>query len=271
MARPSTASLFSLQTGYQTKMFYRTPIAAFFTIIFPLMLLILFGALFGNEEIEELGVTLAQYFAPALAVFSAANATYSNIGVGTAFQRDEGILKRAKGTPLPAWIFMGGKVAASTMIAAVSVILMMGVGVLAYGIQIYPRTLPAAIVTFLVGTACFACLGLLVAAVAPSGNAATEITNATLLPLAFLSGLFIPITEESPQWIKTIADIFPLSYFNEAFQAAFLPGTTGAQFDWVALGVMALWGGVALILGIRLFKWETPVKAGRTKKANQPA
>lgn len=266
MARPGTIPLLRQQTGYQAKIFFRTPIAAFFTLIFPLMLLFLFGALFGTGEIPELGITFVQFFTPALAVFSAANATFSNIGVGTAYQRDEGILKRVRGTPLPAWIFMGGKIVASTLIAAMSVVLMMGVGVLVYGIEIYPRSLPAATVTFLVGTACFASLGLLVAAVSPTGNAATAITNATLLPLAFLSGLFIPITDSSPAWLTTVADIFPLSYFHEAFAAAFLPGTTGAQFDWGSLGYMALWGVVALLLGIRWFKWEKPVSSGRRAK-----
>jgi len=258
--------LIGQQTVYQAKIFIRTPVAAFFTLVFPLMLLVLFAAIFGSEEIEELGVTVAQYFAPALAVFAAANATYSNVGVGTAYQRDEGILKRVKGTPLPAWVFFTGKMAASTAIAAVATVIMMAVGVFAYGITIYPRTLAAATLTFLVGTACFAALGLLVAAVSPTGGAATAITNATLLPIAFLSGLFIPTTSESPQWILTVGNFFPLKHFNDAFQQAFLPGTTGAQFDWGAIGYMALWGFVALLLGLRLFKWETTQGTGRTKR-----
>jgi ABC-2 type transport system permease protein len=270
MARPSTGSLLAQQTMYQLKIFLRTPVAAFFTLIFPVMLLVLFGAIFGNEEIPELGVTVAQYFAPALAVFAAANATYSNIGVGTAYQRDEGILKRVRGAPLPPWIFFGGKVIASTLVAGVATVVMMGVGVSAYGITIYPRTLPAAILTFLVGTACFAGLGLLVAAVSPSGPAATAITNATLLPLAFLSGVFFPTTESTPEWMVTVGNIFPLKPFNDAFQAAFLPGTTGAGFDWPAVGYMALWGVVALALGIRWFRWEVrqaPTRQKRKTKA----
>ncbi|MDJ0953462.1 MAG: ABC transporter permease [Acidimicrobiia bacterium] len=252
----SQSGLLVQQIGYQNKMFYRTPISAFFTLVFPLMLLVLFGALFGSERINELGVTVAQYFAPALAVFSAASATYTNISVGTAFQRDMGILKRIKGSPLPPWLFFAGKVGSATIVAAVAMLIMMSVGVLAYGVTIFPRTLPAAILTFLVGAACFACMGLLVAAVSPTGNAATAIANATLLPLAFLSGLFFPTTSETPQWLVTVGDIFPLKHFNDAFQATFLPNTTGAQFDWFALGYMALWGVVSLLLALRLFTWE---------------
>lgn len=255
--RNSTWTVISRQVAYQNKIFFRTPIAAFFTLVFPVLLLVIFAALFGSEEIEELGVTVAQYYAPALAVFAAASATYTNIGVNTAYQRDLGILKRVRGTPLPPWIFFIGKVISATLIAAIAVAVMLALGVIAYGITIYPRTLPAAIVTFFVGTASFAGLGLLVAAVAPSGGAATAIANATLLPLAFFSGLFIPFSSDTPAWIRTVGDIFPLKHFNEAFQKAFLPGTTGAQFDWPALAIMAAWGIAALLLAVRLFKWET--------------
>ena len=256
MSDLNSFAVLNQQVGYQNKMFYRTPIAAFFTLVFPLMLLILFGALFGSEDIPELGVTVAQYYAPALAVFSAASATYTNISVGTSFQRDEGILKRIKGSPLPPYLFFSGKIVSGTVVAALAVLIMMVFGVLVYGVTIYPRTLPAAVLTFLVGAGCFACLGLLVAAVAPTGNAATAMANATLLPLAFLSGLFFPTTDDTPDWLVTVGNIFPLKHFNDAFQATFLPNTTGPQFDWGALGYMALWGVVALLLALRLFKWE---------------
>lgn len=262
--RPSTLSLLGKQTSYQRKIIIRTPISAFFTLLFPLMLLVLFGALFGNEQIPELGVTIAQYFAPALAVFSAANATYTNISITTAYQRDEGILKRVRGTPLPPSIFFGGKVIGSTAVAAAAVVLMMVIGVIAYDISIFPRTLPAAIVTFLVGAGCFAALGLFVAALAPSGGAATAIANATLLPIAFVSGLFFPTTSETPQWLVTVGYIFPLKHFNDAFQQAFLPGTSGAQFDWGALGYMTLWGVVALGLAVKYFRWE--VRQGHERR-----
>lgn len=268
MSRPSAAALIWQQTRYQNKIFWRTPISAFFTLAFPLLLLVVFGALFGSEEIDYLGITVAQYFAPALAVFAAASAGYTNIAIGTAYQRDEGILKRVHGSPLPGWIYMAGKVCSGVYTGAIAVIIMMTAGVVIYGVQIYPRTLLAAILTFLVGVACFASLGLLVAAVAPNGGAATAIANATLLPLAFFSGLFI-LTENPPGWVDAIGDFFPLKHFNEAFQAAFNPEATGMQFDWAALGYMALWGVVAIVLAVRFFKWEARPSAGRKRRSRR--
>ena len=131
-ARPSTPSMLGRQTRYQNLIFFRNPTAAFFTLFFPLMIFVVFALVFGNEEIEYLGVTTAQYFAPAMAVFAAVSATYTNLAVTTAYQRDEGILKRIKGTPLPPTVYMGGKIASAIMIAVISVLIMMSIGVIFY-------------------------------------------------------------------------------------------------------------------------------------------
>ncbi len=264
--RPKMTSLVVVQNRYQNKIFFRTPIAAFFTIFFPLMIFVVFALVFGNDYIESLGVTTAQYFAPAMAVFAAVSASYTNIATTTAYQRDLGILKRVRGTPLPASVYMGGKILSAVEIAFLSVVVMMAIGVAFYGVEIYARTLPAVIVTFLIGVGTFAALGLLVAAVVPSGEGATAITNATLLPLAFISGVFFPSTGDSPAWLDTIANIFPLKHFVEPFVTAFNPTYTGSGWDWASLAYMAVWGIGATALAVRLFKWESPAGGGSQRK-----
>jgi len=267
--RPSTLSLLLSQARYQNKIFFRNPTAAFFTLFFPLMIFIVFSLIFGNEYIEELGVSLAQYFGPAMAVFAAVSASYTNIAVVTAYQRDEGILKRVRGTPLPPAVYLGGKIASAAFIAAVSVVIMMAVGVVFYGIQIYASTITAAIVTFFIGVGCFAALGLLVAGLVNTGEAATAVTNATLLPLAFVSGVFIVPSESAPAWLDAVANIFPLKHFVVPFTDAFNPTYTGSPWQWNHLGYMLLWGVVALVLGIRFFKWESPAGGGRRRRRKE--
>ncbi|MGI9667663.1 MAG: ABC transporter permease [Acidimicrobiia bacterium] len=270
--RPTNASLLLGQTRYQNLVFFRNPTAAFFTLAFPLMIFVVFTLVFGNQYIDELGVTMAQYFAPALAVFAAVSASYTNIAVTTAYQRDEGILKRVRGTPVPAGTYLGGKVLSAVTIAVISVTAMMAVGVVFYGVQIYARTIPAATVTFFIGVGCFAALGLLVAGLVNSGEAATAVTNATLLPLAFISGVFIVPSEDSPEWLTTVANFFPLKHFVEPFTAAFNPTNTGAQWHVWSLLYMTLWGVVALILGIKFFKWEpSPGSSKKKKKRKEKA
>lgn len=275
------------QIKYQNKIFWRTPIAAFFTLVFPLMFLVLFAAIFGNDEIEALGVTTAQFYAPALAVFGAASATYTNLCTSTTIARDEGILKRVRGTPLPPWVYIAGRVGSALWIASLAVGLMMSIGIGFYGVELIGRTLLAAILSFVLGAASFAALGLFMAAVTPSGDAAPAVTNATLLPIAFVSDVFIPV-ENPPFWLEALGNIFPLKHFVAAFGDAFHPGLTGTGFSWTgaefseltgtgeyAIGlhvaVMAAWGIGAAILALRFFKWEPQVEGrpGRRRKRSE--
>jgi len=236
------------------------------------MFLIVFVTLFGSEGLGDTGVTTAQFYAPALAVFGAVSATYTNLAIGTAISRDEGILKRVRGTPLPPWIYMAGRVGSAVWIAFIAVVIMMGVGVTAYGVNLYAVSLAAAFSTFIVGVACFAALGLLVAALAPSGEASPAIANATLLPLAFISDIFVVPSENNPAWLATLGNVFPLKRFAVAFSDAFKPGEVTAagsswldHFHWADLGVMALWLVGGAILAIRFFTWEP--RGGERKRS----
>ncbi|HEX9847248.1 MAG TPA: ABC transporter permease [Acidimicrobiia bacterium] len=265
--RPSILRLVWSQIKYQNKIFWRTPIAAFFTLVFPLMLLVLFTAIFGNDQIEGLGVTTAQFYTPGLAVFAAVSATYTNLAIGTSISRDAGILKRVRGTPIPPVVYIAGRIGSAVYIAFLAVVVMMGVGIAFYGVELFPRTLAAALLTFLVGTSCFAALGMFVAAVSPNGDTTPAITNGTLLPIAFISDVFIPLNDP-PGWMVVAGDFFPLKPFAVVFREAFDPTLSGAQFHWPELGQLVVWGMVAAALAIRFFKWE-PISGGSRRRGNR--
>jgi len=275
--RPHLAGLSWRQFRYDNKTFWRTPIAAFFTIVFPLMFLLLFSALFGDEKIEIPGrgiFSVAQFYAPALAAFAVGSATYTNIGVQVAFARDQGILKRFRGAPLPSPAFMAGKIASGVWIALLAATLMLTVGVIFYDVSIALERLPAAAITFLLGAGCFASLGLALGSLAPTGEASTAIANATYLPVAFASDVFIAIGEP-PAWLEFIGNVFPLKHFVNAFQDAFNPLTSDLAMrpgDWAA---MVAWGVVGSLIAWRFFKWQPRESSGRSvrrgRKAESPA
>lgn len=242
------------QIRYQNRSFWRTPVAAFFTLIFPLMFLFLFNTLF-NFETDPGEPSIAQFFAPSLAVFAAASATYTNVGIRIAIARDDGILKRVRGTPLPPRIYMAGVVGSAIWIALLGTVLMLTVGVVFYDLQIYGETLAAAVVTFMFGAGAFAGLGLALAALSPTGDTAPAIANATLLPLAFISNVFLD-TGDAPAWIQRVGDFFPLKHFVTPMQDAFSPFTTDAAWRWDDLAVLAAWGAVGALVALRYFKWE---------------
>lgn len=250
----------------QNRVFWRTPIAAFFTLAFPLMFLVLFTAIFGNQ-VNSNGITTAQFFAPNLAVFAAVSASYTNLAIGTAMARDNGVLKRVRGTPLPPWMYIAGKIGSATYVAAIAVVVMLGVGVALYGVQVGWASLPGAALAFLVGVGCFSALGIFVAAVVPS-DAAPAVTNATLLPLAFVSDMFFVI-ETPPAWMELIGGVFPLKHFAIAFREPLNPLGPGWQIEWGHLGYVALWGVVAVVAAARFFRWERrPRSPSRSRARN---
>lgn len=259
----SSLLLLRRQIGYQNRLFRRTPIAAFFTLVFPLIFLVLFGALFDGIDVAPgLEVDAAQFYAPGLAVFAAVSATYTNIGIGVAIYRDEGVLKRIRGTPLPRWVYMGGVVGSGVSIAAVGALIMLGVGFLLYGIEMdLGNVLPAA-VTFVVGVASFSLLGLALASVAPSGQSAPALANATLLPVAFVSNVFISVRNDPPAWLDLLGDIFPLKAFADSFFAAFDPFEEGSAYKpWLLLRI-GLWGLAGALVAAGKFRWEPSTGTG---------
>ncbi|MEM8706336.1 MAG: ABC transporter permease [Actinomycetota bacterium] len=249
----------------ENRLFWRTPIGAFFTIGLPLVMLVLFVALFGNDEIGETrygNITTAQFYAASLAVFAAASATYTNIAINLTMRRDDGVLKRVRGTPIPPWVFLAGAVFSGVWIAMFSTAVMVGLGVVAYGVTIDLVQIPAMFVAFVIGTVCFSALGLALASVAKTASAAPAIANATILPMAFVSDVFIPL-DDPPRWLTLAGDILPLKPFAVAFSQAMSPFTDAPAFEWDRFAVMAAWTVLGAVVAAKKFRWE-PVP-GATK------
>jgi ABC-2 type transport system permease protein len=197
----------------------------------------------------------------AMGAFGVITATYTNIAMSVTFQRDQGILKRVRGTPLPSWAYLFGRVVHAVFVAAILVIITM-----LFGKLFYNASLPTGsalwefIVTFIVGSLSFAALALAITSVIPNADAAPPIVNATILPLLFLSGVFIPVSSTSPAWIRAIGAIFPVKHFMNAITGGFLANIPNAQrvfpFRWSDVLFIALWGVVGVILAVRFFSWE---------------
>ena len=254
---PSPLRMLVHQVGYQNRVFRRVPIAAFFTLAFPLMFLLLFASMFGDVGISGgREVAAAQFFAPGLAVFTAASATYTNIGISTAIARDEGILRRVRSTPLPRWVYLGGVVGSGVCIAVFGVALMLGVGIGVFGVDADAGRLLPAVVAFVVGTASFAMLGLALAAMAPSGQSSPALAQATILPMAFVSDVFFSVGEDPARWLEIVGDVLPLKAFVGSFFAAFDPYRTGSAWEPELLLRMGLWGVLGAVVAARRFRWE---------------
>jgi ABC-2 type transport system permease protein len=258
---PAAGPLLLRQVRYQNKLFLRNPFSAFFSLAFPLMFLLLFGSLNGNQTLDVRGgIRYAQFLTPGLLAFAVISTCYTGLAVGVAMSRDLGILKRIRGTPLPAWMYVAGRILSAVWFSLLSAVLMVIVGMVLFHVRIIWRMLPAAVATLLLGAACFCALGIAVAALIPNGEAAPVVANFTFLPVAFVSDLFFP-TDNAPAWVAAVGGVFPVKHFAVALENTFNPFMSGSGFQWGHLAALAAWGAAAVLVAVRRFQWE-PRTAG---------
>ncbi len=251
----STLALTARQVRFTNKAFWRNPASAFFTFAFPLMFLVIFTSLLGNNTVTIGGkaIKTSTYYVAGMAAFAAITACYTNIAISVTFQRDSGVLKRTRGTPLPGWAYLLARVVHAVLMAILLVAICAVFGKVAYGATIPTgATLVNFLIMLIVGAASFCALGLAVTAIIPNADSSPAIVNATILPLLFLSGIFITIGDDAPAWIRWTGKVFPVRHFAEGMGAGFL----GTPFHWNDVLVVALWGLAGLLLAARYFSWE---------------
>ena len=265
-------SLTARQVVYTNKSFWRNPASAFFTFAFPLMFLVIFTSLLGNSETQIPGtgvrVSTSSYYVAAMATFAVISACYTNIAITVSFQRDAGILKRTRGTPLPGWAYLSGRVLHAVLIAILLVLITMAFGAAFYGADVPTGAgLLRFLVTLLVGSASFAALGLALTVAIPNADAAPAVVNASILPLLFISGIFIPLGNDPPAWMTVIGNVFPVRHFADAMRSGFLaslferahaanPRVPASAFDWSDVLIVGIWGLAGLLIAARFFSWE---------------
>jgi ABC-2 type transport system permease protein len=251
----SGAALALHQFRYDQKVFWRNPAAVFFTVLLPVIFLFIFATIFGSDELEELGgIETTTYYVPAIITLSVVSATAQSLAISLTVGRENGTLKRGRGTPMPSWVFIAGRVGNAIVLSVLGLVVVAAIGRVVYDVEIPWDRLPAIVVTLVIGAAAFCCIGVAMTSIIPSEDAAPAITNAVLLPLYFLSGIFIP-ESEIPGGVLEFADIFPVRHFFEAFFAAWNPLTTGSGFEWGHLALVAGWGVAALLVAVRTFRW----------------
>jgi ABC-2 type transport system permease protein len=255
--RRSDLPLFVRWIRARVRVILRTPRTAFFGLIFPMILLALLNATNSGNSVTVAGgkVDFAQYFTPSIGVYALAISCFTTPIFGLANARSLGILKRIRGTPVSPWIYLTSWLAAGILTGLAAMTVMVVVSVPAFHFHIYPRLLPAAVITGVLGAATLGALGLAVSTFVRRPETAPTIANLTLFPVLFLSGVFFPL-QSAPDWTMTVAHLLPLSHLVEAFTACFSPHTRGSGFAAKHLAVMAAWGIGALAFAARRFTWE---------------
>ncbi len=240
---------------FSQKIFWRNPGSVFFTVLLPVIFLVIFGTIFGSDPIPTLGnVPTTTYYVPAIVTLAVVSATMVSLAVNLTTAREAGLLKRGRGTPQPPWVFIAGRVGNAIVVSVLMVVVVTLVGRLLYDAPVPWGHVGEIAVTLVIGAAAFCCLGIALTSIIPSREAAPAITNVITLPLYFLSGIFIP-ESEIPDGVLSFSGIFPIRSFFEALFAAYSPGASGSAVQWDSLLFVALWGIAGLLLALRFFRW----------------
>lgn len=253
-------SLVLHQARYDLRGFLRNRQARFFTLILPLLFLVIFVSVFGNDTVGPGKVKASTYYVPGLSALAIIAASFVNLVISITAQRETGVLKRRRASPVPAWVLIAGRTLTAIGVSLVSMTVLLLLGRFAYGVRLPSSTIPGIALTAVVGSAAFCILAYALSSLIKSEDAAQPMVQAIMLPLYFISGVFIPAVN-LPSWLRHIAEFFPVQHLSDGLHHAFDPSVHGAGIVWSDLGVLALWAVLGLAVALRRFRW-TPVASG---------
>lgn len=256
VSRRSSMDLVLHQCGADLRCFWRNKQSVFFTLALPILFLLIFGSVFQHQNLTVAGGRIDEplYYVPGMIAFGVISATFSNLVVSVVGYREAGIYKRRRTTPVPAWAIVAGRALVAAASAGAIAVVPLTIGWAAFGAHIPARTVPVFLLDIVVGALVFGCLGFAVTSLVGAPDAAQPIVLAIVLPLYFISGVFIPILL-LPRWLSDVGKVFPIHALADALVAVYNPHTVGSGLDWSDLGVLAAWGIVALALATRRFSW----------------
>jgi ABC-2 type transport system permease protein len=255
--RPGHLRLVGHQLRYDLRLVVRDPQSRFLTILLPVIFLVLFASLFGAHATHVNGhlIKNVTYYVPGICTLGIIATSLVNLVITLTAQRESGILKRRRSTPVPAWVLIASRTVTSAILAAGLVSVLVVIGRAAYGVPVPTATLPAFALDVVFGSLVFCCLAFAITSFIGNEDSAQPMIQAIVLPLYFVSGVFVPQRQLSHA-LQNIASVFPVAHLNNALFTAFDPATTGAGIAGKDLAVLAIWGVGGLIVALWRFSWS---------------
>jgi ABC-2 type transport system permease protein len=247
------------QFRYDLLAFARNRQLRFFTAILPVLFLVIFVSVFGNHTLTN-GVKASTYYVPGLTALGIIAGSFVNLVISITAQRERGVLKRRRATPVPASTLIAGRALAAIVVALAVMTVLLLIGRFAFGVDIRVAALPSVIVTGVVGAVSFSCLAYALTTLIRDEDAAQPLVQAIMLPLYFVSGVFVPDVN-LPVWLRDVANVFPVEHLAAALHRAFDPTASGAGFAWADLAVLVLWAAAGLMVALRRFTWTPSITA----------
>lgn len=247
-------ALSTLQTRYSLIGFLRNPRAVVFTVVMPLFLLVILNTIFHHLAGFVGAKTAALYYTPAMVGYQIAWTGLSSLSATIVADREAGLLKRFRGTPMPRWVYLAAEIARTIVVVCCTVVVLVLVGVVFYRVRISADAVVGIIVYAVLGSAVMASLGLALARVSSTTDLAAVLGPFLVVILSFISGVFVPMNL-MPAWLFDVGKAFPLEHLANGLRAAFTTknssGVTAGN-----VGVLVVWGVAAILVAIPTFRWE---------------
>jgi ABC-2 type transport system permease protein len=236
------------QYRFERHLFWRNPSAAFFNFLLPLIFLALFGAIVSGKR-HELDVIV-----PGIAGMSVMSTTFTALAYNLTFLREQGVLKRMRGTPLPSGVYLGGLALNAVTNAAIQIAIVVLAGRIFFGLGWPPNGLELVVFVAL-GVLCFATLGVALSHAIPNFESAPAIVNAVFVPVILISGVFFDV-KHVPSFLRDIAQALPLDHLIMGLSGGLVAHHGGLSDHLTAIWVLAIWTVVGATAAVRGFSWE---------------
>ncbi|MGE5745665.1 MAG: ABC transporter permease [Solirubrobacterales bacterium] len=250
--------LLATQFRSDLKVFWRNPQSRYFTMMLPVVFLVIFAAIFeGYTVVEGHPIKLTTYYVPGIMTLGIISASFVNLTVAIVTQRESGVLKRVRATPVPPGVVITSRATVGVLVALIMSALLLAIGHLAYDVRLPGATMPGLIAAVIVGAASFCCLSFAISTLIGAADAAPPAVNLAVLPLYFISGVFVP-EDQIPSFLRHVADLFPIRHLSQALLKPFID-THGSGFAADHLLIVAIWGVAGLALATRTFRWTPKI------------
>jgi ABC-2 type transport system permease protein len=251
----STMRLFAHQFRSDLVRFWRNPQSRYFTMLLPIVFLVIFASIFkGTTIVDGKRIKITTFYVPGIMTLGIISASFVNLTQSIVTQRENGEYKRLRGTPLPAAIVIGSRAVVGVVVAVVMSALLLLIGKLAYSVRLPQSTMVGLAIAIIVGAAAFSCISFAVATRISTADAAPPATNLTVLPLYFISGVFVPEGQIST-FLRDVATVFPIHHLARALLRP-VTHTHGTGIAATDLLIVAAWGAAALVIAASTFRWS---------------
>ena len=257
---PSALALGVSRTGIELKQFFRERSTVVFTFAFPVIMLFIFGSVFTTDIAP--GVSFKQYFAAGMLASGVVLSSFQSLAISIAMEREDGTLKRLRGTPMPPLAYFLGKIGLVLVTSLVQAGVLLTISSLLFGLDL-PTSVAAwvrLVWVFALGSAAGTVLGIAFSSLPRSARGAPAVVSPVVIVLQFVSGVYFVYTD-LPSWMQTVGAIFPLKWLAEGMRSVFLPASFEAaevggswQLPQTAL-VLSAWTVAGLLITTRTFRW----------------